>query len=97
VTETQLRRYEINPGEMDDFLVAWRGVVPIREQYGFRVVFAFVNEEANEFVWAIAHDGDFAAAAEQYYASPERAAVPLNPLDNIATMHVHMVRVPKPL
>ena len=27
VTETQLRRYEINPGEMDDFLVAWRGVV----------------------------------------------------------------------
>ena len=48
----------------------------------------YVNEEANEFVWAIAHDGDFAAAAEQYYASPERAAVPLNPLDNIATMHV---------
>jgi len=24
---TQLRRYEIKPGEMDDFLVAWRGVV----------------------------------------------------------------------
>jgi hypothetical protein len=91
---TQLRRYEIKPGEMDDFLVAWRGVVPIREQYGFRVVFAYVNDEANEFVWAIAHDGDFAAAAEQYYASPEREAVSPNPVDNIATMHVHMVRAP---
>lgn len=91
MAETQLRRYEINPGEMDDFLVAWRGVAPIREQYGFRVLFAYVNEEANEFVWAIAHDGDFDAAAEQYYTSPERAAVPHNPLDNIATMHVHMV------
>jgi len=88
---TQLRRYEINPGEMDDFLVAWRGVVAIREQYGFRVVFAYVNEEANEFVWAIAHDGDFDVAAEQYYASPERETVSPNPVDNIATMHVHMV------
>ena len=88
---TQLRRYEIKPGEMDDFLVAWRGVVAIREQFGFRVVFAYVNEEANEFVWAVAHDGDFDAAAEAYYASPEREAVNPNPVDNIATMHVHMV------
>ena len=91
---TQLRRYEINSGEMDDFLVAWRGVVAIREQYGFRVVFAYVNDEANEFVWAIAHDGDFDAAAEQYYASPEREAVDPNPVDNISVMHVHMVRTP---
>ena len=91
---TQLRRYEINPGEMDEFLVAWRGVVRIREQYGFRVVFAYVNDEVNEFVWAIAHDGDFAAAAEEYYASPERATVSPNPVDNIGTMHVHMVVAP---
>ena len=53
-----------------------------------------VNEEANEFTWAIAHDGDFEAAAEQYYASPERDAVNPNPVDNIATMHVHMVKEP---
>ena len=91
---TQLRRYEIKPGEMEDFLVAWRAVVVIREQFGFRAVFAYVNEEANEFIWAIAHDGDFEAAAEQYYASPEREAVNPNPVDNIATMHVHMVREP---
>jgi hypothetical protein len=94
VAATQLRRYEINPGEMDDFLVAWRGVVAIREQYGFRVVFAYVNDEANEFVWAIAHDGDFDAAAEAYYASPEREHVSPNPVDNISVMHVHMVRAP---
>jgi hypothetical protein len=92
VTETQLRRYEINPGEMDDFLVAWRGVVPIREQYGFRVVFAYVNDEADEFIWAIAHDGDFGAAERTYYASPERAAARPSPADFIVTMHLNMVR-----
>ena len=91
---TQLRRYEINSREMDDFLVAWRGVVKIREQYGFRVVFAYVNDEENEFVWAIAHDGDFEAAAEAYYSSPEREAIDPNPVDNISVMHVHMVRDP---
>ena len=91
---TQLRRYEIKPGEMDDFLVAWRGVVVIREKFGFRAVFAYVNEEAIEYIWAIAHDGDFEAAAEQYYASQEREAVNQNQVDYIATMHVHMVREP---
>ena len=90
--ETQLRRYEIKPGAMDDFLGAWRGVVPIRERYGFRVVFAYVNDEANEFVWAIAHDDDFAAADTVYYSSPERAAASPNPADFIATMHLNMVR-----
>jgi hypothetical protein len=91
VPGTQLRRYEINAGEMDRFLVAWRGVVPIRAQYGFRVEFAYVDAEANEFVWAITHDGDFAAAETAYYASPERAAVDPNPLDHIALMHLSMV------
>jgi hypothetical protein len=82
---------------MDDFLVAWRGVVAIRAQYGFRVVFAYVNDEANEFIWAITHDGDFAAADKTYYASPERAAASPNPADYISTMHVNMVRAPEPL
>jgi hypothetical protein len=91
---TQLRRYEINPGEMEQFLVAWRCVKAIREHYGFRAEFAYVNDEAYEFIWAVTCDGDFAAAEEAYYASPERASVDLNPIDNIAVMHVHMVRDP---
>lgn len=89
---TQLRRYEINPGEMEEFLVAWRGVREIREKFGFRAEFAYANDEANEFVWAITCDDDFAAAEQAYYASPERAAANPNPVDNIAAMHLHMVR-----
>jgi hypothetical protein len=96
VAGTQLRRYEINPGEMEQFLAAWRGIVPIRAQYGFRVDFAYVNDEVDEFVWAITHDGDFGAAEAAYYASPERAAADPNPADHIAVMHLNMVTPAEP-
>ena len=62
MTSVQLRRYEIKPGEMEAFLDAVRGAFPIREQYGFTVAFALIDEERNEFAWAVTHDGDFAAA-----------------------------------
>lgn len=88
----QLRRYEIKPGEMDQFLAAVRAAFVVREQYGFSVAFALVDDENNEFVWAVTHDGDFAVAEQEYYASPERAALPDNPADHIAVLHVGMVR-----
>jgi hypothetical protein len=91
---TQLRRYEINPGEMEEFLAAWRGIVPIREHFGFHVEFAYVDPETNQFVWAISHDGDFAAAEADYYASPDRADIARNPADHIAVMHLSMVHPP---
>ncbi len=93
MTSVQLRRYEIKPGEMVAFLDAVRGAFPIREQYGFGVEFALVDEERNEFTWAVSHDGDFAEAEAAYYASPERAALPANPADFIDVMHLGMVRV----
>ena len=55
--------------------------------------FALIDEERNEFTWAMTHDGDFAAAEAEYYASPERAALPANPADHIAEMHIGMVAV----
>jgi len=91
---TQLRRYEIKPGEMDEFLDAWRGVVPIRESFGFRVEFAYVDPEHDQFVWAITHDDDFAAAEAEYYTSPGRAGIAHNPADHIAAMHLSMVHRP---
>ena len=93
MTSVQLRRYEIKPGEMEPFLQAVRAAFPVREQYGFGVAFALVDEETNEFTWAVTHDGDFAAAEAEYYASPERAALPGNPADHIDVMHLCMVRV----
>ena len=93
MTSVQLRRYEIKPGEMQHFLEAVRTAFPVREQYGFAVEFALVDEERNEFTWAVSHDGDFAEAEATYYASPERAALPRNPADFIDVMHLGMVRV----
>lgn len=77
---------------MDQFLAAIRDAFVVREQYGFAVAFALVDEERNEFVWAVTHDGDFAAAEQEYYSSAERAALPANPADHIAVLHVGMVR-----
>lgn len=88
---TQLRRYEIKPGEMDDFLAAWRGAVPVRRQHGFEVVFACADRQANEFTWVVRHDGDFDAAEKAYYASPERAALPVDPAVHLDAAHVAMV------
>lgn len=87
----QLRRYEIKLGEMDAFVAAWRDVLAVRAQYGFTVVFAVIDREQNEFVWAVTHDGDFASAEQAYYRSPERAALPANPADHISVAHVELV------
>jgi hypothetical protein len=92
MTSVQLRRYEIKPGAMQPFLDAVRAAFPVREQYGFTVEFALVDDERNQFVWAVSHDGDFEAAEAAYYASPERGALPANPADFIDVMHLGMVR-----
>jgi hypothetical protein len=72
----QLRRYEIEPGRMADFLAWFPSILPVREHFGFRVLFALADEEHDTFTWAVAHDGDEAAfleVEERYTASPERA------------------------
>ena len=92
MTSVQLRRYEIKPGEMEPFLAGMPGVFAVREQYGFTVAFALVDDENNEFVWAVTHDGDFDAAGQAYYDSPERAALPVKVADHIAVVHATMVR-----
>ena len=76
MTTVQLRRYEIAPGRMADFLEWFPTILPVREQFGFRVLFALASEEFSTFTWAVAHDGDEAAFLEveqRYTASPERA------------------------
>ena len=76
MTTVQLRRYRLEPGRMADFLAWFPTVLPVREQFGFRVVFAYADHALETFTWAVAHDGDeaeFLAAVERYDASPERA------------------------
>ncbi len=74
---TQLRRYEIAEGRMDDFLAAFPRMIPVRNQYGFSVDFAYADRDNNQFVWSTTHKGDidaFKAAEAVYVDSPERIA-----------------------
>lgn len=71
----QLRRYDIVAGEMDAFLEVWPRLLHNLERHGFTVPFAFVDRDHNEFVWALRHDGDFAAAEKTYKASAEHRTV----------------------
>jgi hypothetical protein len=74
----QLRRYVLEPGRMTDFLAWFPTLVPVREQYGFRVLFALASAEFDTFTWAVAVDGDedhFREVEQAYSESPERAKV----------------------
>jgi hypothetical protein len=69
----ELRTYEIAEGGMDAFLEWFGGLVPIREQYGYRILFAFADRNNNRFTWAVEHDEPLQQAAVIYDASAERA------------------------
>ena len=78
MTTVQLRRYWFEAGHLADFVDWFPALLPAREQYGFRVLFALGDREQETFTWAVAHEGDpaaFADAEAAYISSPERAAV----------------------
>lgn len=75
---TQLRRYDLKPELIDEFLAWWpTRLVPAREAHGFRIDFAHLNREQAEFTWAVSVEGDadeFARIEAAYLPSPERTA-----------------------
>lgn len=91
--EQQLRIYTLKPGRLEDFVALWREhVVPAREQHGFTVEQAWWNPDADQFTWIVSHPGDFTEADRTYYDSPERAALPRNPGDDLAEVVTRMIR-----
>jgi hypothetical protein len=67
---------------MDEFLEAWRGgVVPLRRQFGFVLLGAWVVEGRDELVWLPGYDAPdgFDRADRRYYDSAERAALDPDP------------------
>ena len=94
VTRCQLRRYVVKPGEMADFTeVFFRDVVPLREQYGFTVLGVWRPDGGDEFVWIVGAGDDFAELDARYYASPERAALPVDPASFLASVDLQMMDV----
>ena len=93
--EYQVRRYRIAAGKMEEFVEGWRSqVVPLRVRLGFVVHGAWALDATNEFVWVLSHagPGDFAAANDAYYASPERTGMDPNPAEHIEEIHETMAR-----
>jgi len=69
---TELKRYHIKPGTWDEFLAILRRIALVRQRHGFNILFTFADREKDIFTWAIEHEGNFDAAAAEYYEDPER-------------------------
>lgn len=72
-----MRRYAI-VGGWPEFLAIWRRIVPVREQYGFRCLFAVSDIPHDLFTWAFDFAGsweEFPSAQRDYYRDPERVAL----------------------
>jgi hypothetical protein len=93
----QLRDYTVKAGAMDEWLAEWARVVhPLRRQFGFEVVGAWVSRDENRFVWIIGHS-DFEARDRAYYESPERSGLDPDPARHLArttTLLLDAVPVP---
>lgn len=69
-----MRRYSI-VGEWAQFLGLWERIVPLREQHGFRCLFAVTDEPRHLFTWAFEFEGewdDLPALQREYYQDPAR-------------------------
>ncbi len=72
-----MRRYAI-VGGWEAFLGVWERIVPVREKYGFRCLFAVSDEPHDLFTWAFDFAGswaEFPEAQRDYYRDPERVAL----------------------
>ena len=66
--EYQLRIYDMKPGALDEFVEYFPRVVELRRRVGFTIEGAWVEREANRFVWIAGYGGDdgFRAAERRY-------------------------------
>jgi hypothetical protein len=86
LVEVQLRDYRIQPGQMDAWIAGWKsGVVPVRQEFGFQVLGAWVDREHDRFIWLIGYPGadGFDAANDRYYASEQRSSLRPEPSELI--------------
>jgi len=71
---------------MDAWIAGWTtGVVPLRQEFGFQIIGAWVDRQSDRFIWLVGYSGadGFDAANERYYASSKRAALRPEPSELI--------------
>lgn len=80
-TTLQLRTYQLDPALADEFVAWWAATMPaLRQRFGFRIAFAYLDEDNALFAWGLEFDGDrdaFLAAEKAYNDSPERKGMKL--------------------
>ena len=87
----QIRRYELDPAHVEEWLEFFKELTPVRASFGFRLVSAYLDRTTSEFTWIVQHDKPFAEAEGVYTASPERAAVFAGRPKFALAMHVSLV------
>lgn len=91
---TQLRVYTVREGLLDEWAAKWRElIVPLRLEFGFQIHGAWLDRERNQFVWVISYPGpeSFAERNAQYWASPQRERMGLNPKDYLVNTDIREV------
>lgn len=93
---TQLRRYEIEAGKLDEF-VSWFGaLIPARAGYGLTLDWAYADYENSQFVWSTSYDGsveEFRQVEATYNDSAERKAAYGGYKPPVTAHHVAFVEV----
>ena len=90
----ELRRYEVEAGELGRLVDWFPTIAAVRDKYGFTVEFAYADSDSSEFVWAVSYPGDveaFESALAIYNDSPERAAAFDVFASPVAKMHLSYV------
>jgi len=94
MVEIQLRDYRIRRGQMDAWIAAWKsGIVPLRQEAGFRIIGAWVDRENDRFVWLVGYSGTDGCEAvnERYYSSEKRSSLHPEPSELIEEARKVMV------
>lgn len=72
---TQMRRYELDPAHVEQWLSFFQELTVVRSKFGFRLLSAYFDRTNNEFTWIVQHDQPFGEVEPAYTASAERAAL----------------------
>lgn len=88
---TQLRTYTVRNGKLDEWVERWKTqIVPLRLEFGFTIGGAWIDRNRNQFVWTVSYDGPetFAERNQQYWDSPQREAMDLDPKDYLVDTEI---------
>jgi len=91
---TQLRTYTVREGLLDEWADKWHKlVVPLRLEFGFEIHGAWLDRERDQFIWVISYGGpeSFADRNAQYWSSPKREQMGLNPKEYLVKTEVREV------